>query len=203
MTKKLDMKIEFPNLIAKLESFEVKSDRYDSRLFIDQNYIFFKILDRNDPERQTSNGWQDKGTYKEFIFNYDPMMEGMIDLLELRKKWKPGDPKEKFPNPVPKLNAILITIPVKFYQHSYREDNASLLLSLKFGTHENDYELNREQKNYKRFKFSNNKKKEAEDLFLREVNNWEENLEISKFNENEFKKKAEEDLKKYRKRKIT
>ena len=36
----------------------------------------------------------------------------------------------------------------------------------------------------------NNKKKEAEDLFLREVNNWDENLEISKFNENEFKKKA-------------
>lgn len=201
MTKNVDMKIEFPNLISKLESFEVKKDRYESRLFIDDNFIFFKILDKNNPERYTFNGWQEKGTYKEFKFMYDPMWEGMMDHMELRKIWKPGDPKKKFPNPYPKLNAILIEIPVKFYEHSYREDNANLLISLNLGTDGNDYQLyNREQKNYKRFKFSNNKKKEAEDLFLREVNNWEENLEISKFNENEFKKKAEEDLKKYGKK---
>ena len=60
---------------------------------------------------------------------------------------------------------------------------------------------NREDKNYKRFKFSVDKKKEAEDFFLSEVNNWEKNLGISEFNENEYIKKAEKDLKKYGRKK--
>ena len=201
MAKNVDIKIEFPNLINKLKSLKVKDDRYESSLFFDENYLSFKILDKENPERHTLNGWLDKGTYKEFIFMYYPDMEGWMDYRELRKIWKPGDPTEKFPNPYPKLNAIQISIPEKFFQHSYREDNASLFVSLGLKKHQDEFDIyNREDKNKKYFKFSINKKKEAEDFFLHEVNNWKKNLEISKFNENEFKKKAEEYLKKYKRK---
>ena len=71
MAKNVDIKIEFPNLINKLKSLKVKDDRYESSLFFDENYLSFKILDKENPERHTLNGWLDKGTYKEFILPFD------------------------------------------------------------------------------------------------------------------------------------
>ena len=119
MPNKIDVKQEFPNLIKKLELFKVKGDRYRSGLAVDNNLIYFTIFDKDNPARYTINGWHDKGTYKEFRFFYDPDWEGMVDHYELNKIWKPGMPKEKFPKSLPKLNAIRIEIPKKFFEHSY------------------------------------------------------------------------------------
>ena len=202
MTNKIDAKAEFPNLIKKLEFFKVKGDRYRSGLWVNDHLIYFTIFDKNNPARYTVNGWHDKGTYKEFRFFYYPDWEGMIDHYELNKIWKPGMPTEKFPKSPPKMSAIIAEIPEKFFEHSYREDNLNLWVSLNLKTSKDEYmTYNRENKNYKRFKFSFDKKKEAENFFLSEVNNWEKNLGISKFNENEFIKKAEKDLKNYGRKK--